>query len=114
MRNHFTCWNTSGTDFLSTSVFSPKYGPYGRPRGYGSSYRVPPSEHGIDNIPRAMPRKPRFPIWGVPPKPALTAARELRSLMHGVPPSHSILEEDSRYSRNALGARMATYWFPNT
>ena len=48
------------------------------------------------------------------PSQALTAVRELRSLMYGVPPPHSILEEDSRYPRNALGIRMATYWLLNT
>ena len=25
-----------------------------------------------------------------------------------------MLEEDSRYPKNALGTRMATYWLPNT
>ena len=25
-----------------------------------------------------------------------------------------MLEEDSRYSRNALGTQTATYWLPNT
>jgi len=34
--------------------------------------------------------------------------------MYGVPPPHSMLEEDSRYLRNALGTLMATYWLPNT
>jgi hypothetical protein len=33
--------------------------------------------------------------------------------MYGVPPPHSMLEEDSRYPRIALGIRMATYWIPN-
>ena len=45
---------------------------------------------------------------------ALTAAREQRSLMYGVPPPHSMLEGNSRYPRNALGTRTATYWLPNT
>jgi hypothetical protein len=34
--------------------------------------------------------------------------------MYGVPPPHSMLEEDSRYPRNALGTQTATYWLPNT
>jgi hypothetical protein len=34
--------------------------------------------------------------------------------MYGVPPPHSILEEDSHYLRNALGTRTVTYWLPNT
>ena len=34
--------------------------------------------------------------------------------MYGVPPPHSMLEEDSRYPRNALGTGTATYWLPNT
>ena len=34
--------------------------------------------------------------------------------MYGVPPLLSTLEEDSRYMRNALGSRTATYWLPNT
>ena len=48
------------------------------------------------------------------PSQALIAAREQRSLMYGVPPPHSMLEEDSRYPRNALGTRTATYWLLNT
>ena len=28
-----------------------------------------PPECVIDNVPRAMPRKLRFPIWGEPPEP---------------------------------------------
>jgi len=34
--------------------------------------------------------------------------------MYGVPPPHSMLEEDSRYPRNALGTQTATYWLLNT
>ena len=34
--------------------------------------------------------------------------------MYGVPPLHLMLEEDSRYSRNALGTRTTTYWLPDT
>ena len=54
--------NTSGTDFPSIVVLSPKHGAYGRPGGHASGYRVPPPEHGIDNISRATPRKPFFLI----------------------------------------------------
>jgi hypothetical protein len=39
---------------------------------------------------------------------------QLTSLMYGVPPPHSIFEEDSRYPRNALDTRTTTYWLPNT
>ena len=45
---------------------------------------------------------------------ALTVARGQRPLMYSVPPPHSMLEEDSRYPRNAFGTRTAIYWFPNT
>jgi hypothetical protein len=34
--------------------------------------------------------------------------------MYGVPPPHSLLVEDSRNLRNALGTRTTTYWLPNT
>jgi hypothetical protein len=34
--------------------------------------------------------------------------------MYGVPSPYSMLEEDSHYSRNALGTQTATYWLPNT
>jgi hypothetical protein len=54
-------------------------------------------------------------MLGVPPEQVLTAARELRSLMYGAPQPHStILEEDSRYPRNALGTRTTIYRLPNT
>jgi hypothetical protein len=36
---------------------------------HASSYRVPPLEHDIDNIPRATPKKLCFLIYGIPPKP---------------------------------------------
>ena len=52
--------------------------------------------------------------WVYHPSQALVDARELCSLMYGVPPPHSILEEDSRYLRNDLGTRTTTYWLPNT
>jgi hypothetical protein len=32
--------------------------------------------------------------------------------MYGILLPHSMLEEDSRYPRNALGTRTATYWLP--
>jgi hypothetical protein len=48
------------------------------------------------------------------PSQALTVARGQRPLMYGVPPLHSMLEEDSCYSRNALGTRTVTYWLSNT
>jgi hypothetical protein len=34
-------------------------------------------------------------------------------LIYGVPPPYSILEEDSCYSRNALGTRTTTYFLHN-
>jgi hypothetical protein len=43
------------------------------------------------------------------PSQALIAVREQRSLMYGVPPPHSMLEEDYRYQRNALSTRTTTY-----
>ena len=73
-----------------------------------------PPERGVNNIPRAMPRKLRFPIWGEQPSQALTAARGQHSLMYGIPPPHSMLEEDSCYPRNAFGTRTITNWLPNT
>jgi hypothetical protein len=33
--------------------------------------------------------------------------------MYDEPLLHSMLEEDSRYLRNALGTRTTTYWLPN-
>ena len=104
--------NTSRTDFPSTVVLSPKYGAYGRPGGYASSYRVPPPERGIDSVSRLRPGNYVSQCWVYHPSQALIAARELRSLMYGVPSPHLILEEDSRYSRNALSTQTATYWLP--
>ena len=57
-----TCQNTSGTDFPSIAVLSPKHGAYGRPGGHASGHQVPPPERGVDNIPRATPSKLRFSI----------------------------------------------------
>ena len=48
------------------------------------------------------------------PNQAFTAARGQRPLMYGVPPPHSMLEEDSCNLRNTLGTRTTTYWLPNT
>ena len=84
------------------------------PGGYASGYRV----HHL-NATLTTSRGPRpenyVSQYGVHhPSQALTAAREQRSLMYGIPPPHSMLEEDSRYPRNALGTRVATYWLPNT
>jgi hypothetical protein len=45
---------------------------------------------------------------------ALTATRGQRPLIYGVPPPHLMLEEDSRYPRNALGTQTVTDWLPNT
>jgi hypothetical protein len=38
------------------------------PGSHASSYLGTSLECGVNNIPRATPRKLRFPIWGVPPK----------------------------------------------
>jgi hypothetical protein len=61
-----TCQNTSRIDFPSTAVLPPYYGAYGRPGSNASGYRVIPPECGVDNVPRAMPRKLCFSIFGVP------------------------------------------------
>jgi hypothetical protein len=63
----------------------------------------PAPEQDIDNVLRATPRKLCFSIWGVPPESGTYSRREPCSLMYGVPPLHSMLEEDYRYPRNALG-----------
>jgi len=39
-----------------------------RPGSYASDYWASPPKRDVDNVPRARPRKPCFPIWGVPPK----------------------------------------------
>lgn len=61
-----------------------------RPRNYVSRYGV---YHPSQTLTTA--REPRFPIWGEPPP-------------------HSMLEEDYRYPRNALGTRTTTCWLPDT
>ena len=60
--------NTSGTDFSSTAVLPPYHGAYERPRSYASGYQVPQPERGVDNVPKATPRKLCFPMLGVPPE----------------------------------------------
>jgi hypothetical protein len=73
-----------------------------------------PCEHDINNVSRATPRKLCFLIWVNHPSNTLTAARGQHPLMYSVPMPHSMLEEDSRYPKNALGTRTATYWLPKT
>jgi hypothetical protein len=67
-----------------------------------------PPKHGINNVLRAIPRKLCFPIWGKPPELGTYSCQGATSLVYGVPPPHSMLEEDSRYPRNACS------WYSNS
>jgi hypothetical protein len=72
-----------------------------------------PSERDVDNVPRATPRKLRLPMLGVAPEPGTYSCQGTTFLDVRCTTS-SMLEEDSRYPRNALGTQTATYWLPHT
>ena len=110
----FTRRNTSGTNFSSTVVFFTLAWHLRCPGSYAYGYRV---HHLITTLTTSRGLCPGNYVsrYGVNhPSQALTAARGQRSLMYSIPPPHSMLEEDSRYPRNALGTRTVTYWLLNT
>ena len=93
-----TCRDTSGTNFPSTAVLSPKHGAYGRPGGHTSGHRVPPPDVALTTSRGLRPRNhvSRYRVYH--PIQALTTARGLRSLMYGVSPP-------TRYLKKILGTR---------
>jgi hypothetical protein len=63
-----THWDTLGIDFSSTAMLPPNHGASERSGSDASGYQVLPPEWGVDNVPRATPRKLHFPMMVVPPK----------------------------------------------
>jgi hypothetical protein len=71
-------------------------------------------QYFFPNLASTMSWKLCFRLSVNHPSNTLTAARGQHPLMYSVPMPHSMLEEDSRYPKNALGTRTATYWLPKT